>query len=98
MRSSPARKRSARPELREAEVDGVRVSYRVAGAGPPLVCVHGLAGSSRWWEPVVPALAERRSVYLGDLPGFGGLGRRTRRVPLAAAAGWLVAWADAVGL
>ena len=98
MRSSPARKRSARSELREAEVDGVRVSYRVAGAGPPLVCVHGLAGSSRWWEPVVPALAERRSVYLGDLPGFGGLGRRTRRVPLAAAAGWLVAWADAVGL
>lgn len=46
----------------------------------------------------MPALSERHEVHLLDLPGFGGLGRRSRRVPLAAAAGWLVDWADAAGL
>jgi len=81
-------------------VGGARVRYRVAGDGPPLVCLHGLAGSSRWWEPVVPALSECRSVYLLDLPGFGGLGRGSRSRPfrLAEAAGWLVRWAGAAGL
>lgn len=98
MRSSPASERSAKPEVRETRVGGALVRHRAAGAGPPLVCLHGLAGSSRWWAPVVPALTERREVHLLDLPGFGGLGRRSRRVPLAAAAGWLVDWADAAGL
>jgi len=98
MRSSPASERSAKPEVRETRVGGAVVRHRVAGAGPPVVCLHGLAGSSRWWAPVVPALTERHEVHLLDLPGFGGLGRRSRRVPLAAAAGWLVDWADAAGL
>lgn len=47
---------------------------------------------------MVPALAERRTVHLLDLPGFGGLGRRSRRLPLADAAGWLLGWAEAAGL
>jgi pimeloyl-ACP methyl ester carboxylesterase len=41
----------------------------------PLVCVHGLAGSSRWWAPVVPALSERYDVHLVDLPRFRFLSR-----------------------
>jgi pimeloyl-ACP methyl ester carboxylesterase len=32
-----------------------------------LVCVHGLAGSPRWWRPVLPALEERHEVRLLDL-------------------------------
>ena len=77
---------------------GARVRYRVAGAGPPLVCVHGLAGSSRWWGPVAGRLATTHEVHLVDLPGHGGLGRRARRIPLSAAADWLLAWAEAAGL
>jgi pimeloyl-ACP methyl ester carboxylesterase len=32
-----------------------------------LVLVHGLAGSARWWRPIVPPLAERYDVRLLDL-------------------------------
>ena len=34
----------------------------------PLVCVHGLAGSPRWWEPVTRGLEEGGSVVVLDLP------------------------------
>jgi pimeloyl-ACP methyl ester carboxylesterase len=34
----------------------------------PLVCVHGLAGSSRWWDPVVRDLEAAGPVALLDLP------------------------------
>ena len=54
--------------MRSAVVD---VRYRVAGTGPPTVLVHGLAGSWRWWEPVIEQLASSLRVYLFDLPGFG---------------------------
>jgi pimeloyl-ACP methyl ester carboxylesterase len=46
-----------------------------------VVCVHGLAGSPRWWRPVLPALEERHRVELLDL----------RRVPPARGADWLAA-------
>ncbi len=51
----------------------------------PLVCVHGLAGSSRWWAPVVPALSERYDVRLIDLPRF----RFLSRIRPSDAAAWL---------
>jgi pimeloyl-ACP methyl ester carboxylesterase len=34
----------------------------------PLVCVHGLAGSSRWWSAVAPGLEQSGPVVLLDLP------------------------------
>jgi len=43
-----------------------------AGSGPPLVLLHGLGGSWRSWETVLPALAAERSVVALDLPGFAG--------------------------
>ena len=82
---------------REVAVAGARVRYRTAGAGDPVVLVHGLAGSTRWWTPVLPALAARRAVYLVDLPGFGAM-RGGRRGGLAGAAAWLGDWLDAVGV
>ncbi|NED83687.1 alpha/beta fold hydrolase, partial [Streptomyces sp. SID11233] len=37
---------------------------------PPLVLIHGLAGSVAWWDPVLPALTGLR-VLRFDLLGHG---------------------------
>ena len=41
---------------------------RTVGAGAPIALVHGLAGSSRWWRRVAPALAAEHTIHLLDLP------------------------------
>lgn len=46
-------------------------AYRT-GSGPPIVLVHGLGGSWRTWQPVLPGLSAHRSVVAVDLPGFAG--------------------------
>ena len=77
--------------VRTALVGGRRCRWREAGSGPPLVLVHGLAGSWRWWRQVVPTLAAERTVLLVDLPGFGGL-PRARRFDLDGSVEWLAGW------
>ncbi|WP_340117814.1 alpha/beta fold hydrolase [Pelagibius sp. 7325] len=42
----------------------------VAGEGPAVVMVHGLGGSSNTFQPLMPALGDRR-VIRPDLPGAG---------------------------
>src|SRR4051794_41588634 len=54
-------------ERREVDVDSRPVPYRVAGGGEPLVLVHGLAGSWRWWTPLIEPLAAPHRVYVVDL-------------------------------
>jgi len=45
-----------------------------AGAGAPLVLLHGIGSSRHAWDPVIPALARRFDVIAVDLPGFGDSG------------------------
>jgi pimeloyl-ACP methyl ester carboxylesterase len=59
----------------------------VSGSGPPLLLVHGLSGSWRWWSGVLDALAETREVHVLDVSA-----------PPARAAEALLAWADDAGL
>jgi hypothetical protein len=56
---------------RAISIDGDRVAYRVAGKGPVLLLVHGMAGSSVTWRHVMPALAKRFTVLAPDLLGQG---------------------------
>jgi pimeloyl-ACP methyl ester carboxylesterase len=44
--------------------------YR-AGAGEPLVLLHGIGSHWQMWEPVLPMLTARHDVVAVDLPGFG---------------------------
>jgi pimeloyl-ACP methyl ester carboxylesterase len=48
-----------------------RLHYREYGAGPPLLLIHGLVGSARWWRYNVPALSPHFRVYVIELVGFG---------------------------
>src|SRR4051794_15736656 len=86
-----------RLERRRAEIRSATIAYEVAGAGPPMVLVHGLSGSSRWWRRNIGALTPYRRVYAIDLIGFGA--SRTRYpFALAEAAGYLTRWLDQLEL
>jgi pimeloyl-ACP methyl ester carboxylesterase len=50
------------------------LAYTRAGAGAPLVLLHGIGSSRHAWDPVLPALTGRFDVIAVDLPGFGGSG------------------------
>src|SRR4051812_448273 len=53
---------------------GTPVAYWRYGKGPPLVLVHGTAADHSRWNPVLPALEERFTVYAVDRRGRGGSG------------------------
>jgi pimeloyl-ACP methyl ester carboxylesterase len=87
-----------RPSRHEVRVRGWPIGYETAGEGEPVVMVHGLSGSTRWWSRNVQAVAERHQIYLVDLPGFGIMHSLRRRFVLAETATWLSEWMEAVGL
>jgi pimeloyl-ACP methyl ester carboxylesterase len=88
-----------RVERRVASIGGYSVRYKVAGeTGEPVILVHGLSGSTRWWSENVGALARKYRVYLVDLPGFGAMRRAPLRQGIPAATGWLVRWMEALRL
>jgi pimeloyl-ACP methyl ester carboxylesterase len=47
------------------------VAYTSAGAGEPLLLVHGLGSTRHTWDVVLGALAETHTVIAPDLPGCG---------------------------
>jgi pimeloyl-ACP methyl ester carboxylesterase len=53
------------------DVDGVRMHYVTGGSGAPVVLIHGWPQTWYGWRPIMPALAERHTVYAIDLPGLG---------------------------
>jgi pimeloyl-ACP methyl ester carboxylesterase len=59
----------------EIALHGHRVSYRIAGRGPLLVLLHGIAGTSATWEAVIPRLSKHNLVIAPDLVGHGESGK-----------------------
>jgi len=53
------------------EIDGVRLRYTRAGAGRPVVLIHGLLGSTYDYELLGELLATRYQVLAFDRPGNG---------------------------
>ena len=58
-------------KLRHVTLHGHDVAYRMAGEGPVIVLIHGMAGSSRTWRDVMPLLARDHTVVAPDLLGHG---------------------------
>jgi pimeloyl-ACP methyl ester carboxylesterase len=71
------------------------IYYQTRGSGDPLVLVHGLSGSSRWWARNVNALARDFRVYMVDLAGFG---QSPGKFVLGEAADRLAAWMETLEL
>jgi pimeloyl-ACP methyl ester carboxylesterase len=64
--TAPAPARSGR-----IAVNGIDYYYEVHGAGEPLLLLHGGLGSTGMFGPVLPALAQGRTVIGVDLQGHG---------------------------
>jgi pimeloyl-ACP methyl ester carboxylesterase len=79
-------------------IDGYPVQYQTLGDGFPILLVHGLSGSTRWWIRNIPALADHYRVYLVDLPGFGAMHRYPRPFVLSEAITWLLRWMEVLEL
>lgn len=79
-------------EGRRVEISGRagRLSYYVAGDGPPLLLIHSINAAASAYEvkPIFEHFAIRRRVYAVDMPGFGFSDRspRTYDMPLYVAA------------
>jgi len=56
---------------RFAKVNGIRLHYLAAGAGEPVILLHGYAQNSHMWRPLIAELAKTRTVIAPDLRGFG---------------------------
>ncbi|MGR3868496.1 alpha/beta fold hydrolase [Streptomyces graminifolii] len=52
-------------------VHGYRRAFRMAGAGPVLVLIHGIGDSSATWTDLIPDLARTHTVIAPDLLGHG---------------------------
>jgi len=79
-----------------ALVDGLRIAYWEAGAGAPLLLLHGIGSNGESFAPQLAGLAGRFRVVAWDAPGYGGSGdhalaRPTPRDYAAVAAGFLAA-------
>lgn len=62
-------------EVHHVTIHGHDVAYRLAGDGSTILLIHGMAGSSRTWRDVMPALAGHHRVLAPDLLGHGSSGK-----------------------
>lgn len=60
---------------RDADLDRVRLHFRIGGAGSPVVLLHGFAETSHMWDPVLPILSGSHTVIVPDLRGAGASSR-----------------------
>ena len=78
-----------------------RLYYRRSGleaGAPPIVLIHGLSGSRRWWRSNLPALERLGTVYVVELVGFGSVRRRQRALSMKDAAALVSEWMDHLNL
>lgn len=83
-------------ERTQTRIDGFRLHAQHRGEGEPVVLLHGLAGSGRWWRYTLPALAPSFRVHVPEMVGFGRSRGSVRQPTLPEMAGLLVRWLDAL--
>lgn len=59
----------------QRRVNGVDISYRLGGAGPGLLLLHGHPQTHVIWHKVAEQLAEHFTVVAADLRGYGDSGK-----------------------
>jgi pimeloyl-ACP methyl ester carboxylesterase len=69
--------------LQTVTVDGLRLAWREAGQGTPLVLLHGIGSGSESWEYQLDHFARGYRVIAWDAPGYGGSGDLDPLAPAA---------------
>jgi pimeloyl-ACP methyl ester carboxylesterase len=85
-------------ESLQTNIDGYRTHYFKAGAGPPVVLLHGGASDSRDWLPMMSALASRYTLFAPDLLGFGRNQRRREGYYFSEFSRFTLGFMEALGL
>jgi pimeloyl-ACP methyl ester carboxylesterase len=55
-----------------AQVNGVKLHYKIGGHGSPVVLLHGYAQTGHMWVPAMHELVKNHTVIVPDLRGAGG--------------------------
>lgn len=53
------------------DTTGGTVAASIGGNGPPLLLLHGFPQTRMMWGPLIHTLAERHTLIVPDLPGYG---------------------------
>ncbi|MGV9878892.1 alpha/beta fold hydrolase [Streptomyces sp. NPDC003006] len=69
--SAPSTERERAVKEHWVNVEGTSTRYLEAGAGEPLLLLHGEGGVSDGWYDVLGLLSDSRRVIAVDLPGYG---------------------------
>src|SRR5438046_10756363 len=60
---------------KSANVNGVRINYKIGGRGSVVVLIHGYAQTSHMWTPLMRLIAMAATVIAPDLGGGGSYER-----------------------
>jgi pimeloyl-ACP methyl ester carboxylesterase len=71
------------------DLAGVSTPVLIAGAGPPVVLLHGPGAYGSTWQPVIRLLARSHRVIAPDLPGHGASAVLSGKLDLPRAVTWL---------
>jgi pimeloyl-ACP methyl ester carboxylesterase len=85
--------------MEQIEVEGLRIAYERAGAGPPLVLLHGYVGDGpTLWRRQLDDLCDQFTVVAWDAPGAGGSADPPEGFGLAGYADCLAGFIKRLGL
>src|SRR5688500_9757138 len=85
-------------ELRHTDVGEYRIHSEHMGDGPPIILLHGLSGSRRWWRFTAPELARHYRVHVPELVGFGRSGRPHKLPDIPGMAAIVTEWLSIIGV
>jgi pimeloyl-ACP methyl ester carboxylesterase len=90
-----ARENDVVVEEADADVNGTRLHYRIAGSGSAVLLLHGFGETGEMWRPLLADLARTHTVIVPDLRGAGASAKPEggyEKTNLARDAHELVAW------
>lgn len=80
------------------QVNGIDINYEIAGAGAPIIFIHGLGSGLRDWERQIPIFSEHFQTIAVDMRGHGKSQKPGGPYSMALFAGDLAGLIDSLGV